>query len=147
MKTLTIAAILGAVTIIPAFAEDTPNTDAGRNIPTSVSYVQASVNTKQPKIPRAGTNSATPGTTVVTYTNAGGGQIGERGIYNAEAAYAADRDANKLVTANALNNSVTNIPTITTSKLTCANPGTCDLWTIDNTQQVYGNNNNNNNGD
>ena len=147
MKTLTIAAILGAVTIIPAFAEDTPNTDAGRNIPTSVSYVQASVNTKQPKIPRAGTNSATPGTTVVTYTDAGGGQIGERGIYNAEAAYAADRDANKLVTANALNNSVTNIPTITTSKLTCANPGTCDLWTIDNTQQVYGNNNNNNNGD
>ena len=144
MKTLTIAAILGAVTIIPAFAEDTPDANAGRNIPTSVSYVQASVNTKQPKIPRAGTNSATPGTTVVTYTDAGGGQIGERGIYNAEAAYAADRDANKLVTANALNNSVTNIPTITTSKLTCANPGTCDLWTLDNTQEVYGNNNNNN---
>ena len=139
MKSIQIAAILGAVTIIPAFAEDTPNTDAGRNIPTSVSYVQASVNTKQPKIPRAGTNSATPGTTVVTYTDAGGGQIGERGIYNAEAAYAADRDANKLVTANALNNSVTNIPTITTSKLTCANPGTCDLWTLDNTQEVYGN--------
>ena len=139
MKTLTIAAILGAVTIIPAFAEDTPDANAGRNIPTSVSYVQASVNTKQPKIPRAGTNSATPGTTVVTYTDAGGGQIGERGIYNAEAAYAADRDANKLVTANALNNSVTNIPTITTSKLTCANPGTCDLWTLDNTQEVYGN--------
>ena len=140
MKTLTIAAILGAVTIIPAFAEDTP--DTGRNIPTSVSYVQASVNTKQPKIPAATTNSATPGTTVVTYTGTAG-QIGERGIYDG-GNYTAGTDANKLVTANALNNSVTNIPTITTSKLTCANPGTCDLWTIDNTQEVYGNNNNNN---
>ena len=137
MKTLTIAAILGAVTIIPAFAEDTPNTDAGRNIPTSVSYVQASVNTKQPKIPRAGTNSAQPGTTVVTYTGTAG-QIGERGIY-AGGNYTAGTDANKLVTANALNYSVTHIPTITTSKLTCANPGTCDLWTLDNTQEVYGN--------
>ena len=135
MKTLTIAAILGAVTIIPAFAEDTP--DTGRNIPTSVSYVQASVNTKQPKIPAATTNSATPGTTVVTYTGTAG-QIGERGIYDG-GNYTAGTDANKLVTANALNNSVTNIPTITTSKLTCANPGTCDLWTLDNTQEVYGN--------
>ena len=139
MKTLTIAAILGAVAIIPAFAEDTPGANAGRNIPTSVSYVQASVNTKQPKIPRAGTNSATPGTTVVTYTDAGGGQIGERGIYDGTSNYNATNDSNKLVTANALNNSVTNIPTITTSKLTCANPGTCDLWTLDNTQEVYGN--------
>ena len=138
MKTLTIAAILGAVTIIPAFAEDTPDANAGRNIPTSVSYVQASVNTKQPKIPRAGTNSATPGTTVVTYTDAGGGQIGERGIYDG-GNYTAGTDANKLVTASALNDSVTNIPTITTSKLTCANSPTCDLWTLDNTQQVYGN--------
>ena len=144
MKTLTIAAILGAVTIIPAFAEDTPNTDAGRNIPTSVSYVQASVNTKQPKIPRAGTNSAQPGTTVVTYTEAGGGQIGERGIYDGTSNYNATDDSNKLVTASALNDSVTNIPTITTSKLTCANSPTCDLWTLDNTQEVYGNNNNNN---
>jgi len=139
MKTLTIAAIFGAVAIIPAFAEDTPNTDAGRNIPTSVSYVQASVNTKQPKIPRAGTNSATPGTTVVTYTEAGGGQIGERGIYSNANSYTAGTDANKLVTASALNDSVTNIPTITTSKLTCANSPTCDLWTLDNTQEVYGN--------
>jgi len=139
MKTLTIAAILGAVTIIPAFAEDTPGANAGRNIPTSVSYVQASVNTKQPKIPRAGTNSARPGTTVVTYTEAGGGQIGERGIYDGTSNYNATDDGNKLVTASALNDSVTSIPTITTSKLTCANPGTCDLWTIDNTQQVYGN--------
>ena len=139
MKTLTIAAILGAVATIPAFAEDTPDANAGRNIPTSVSYVQASVNTKQPKIPRAGTNSATPGTTVVTYTDAGGGQIGERGIYDGTSNYNATNDSNKLVTANALNNSVTNIPTITTSKLTCANPGTCDLWTLDNTQEVYGN--------
>ena len=139
MKTLTIAAILGAVAITPAFAEDTPDANAGRNIPTSVSYVQASVNTKQPKIPRAGTNSATPGTTVVTYTDAGGGQIGERGIYDGTSNYNATNDSNKLVTASALNDSVTNIPTITTSKLTCANPGTCDLWTLDNTQQVYGN--------
>ena len=138
MKSIQIAAILGAVTIIPAFAEDTPDTNAGRNIPTSVSYVQASVNTKQPKIPAATTNSATPGTTVVTYTGTAG-QIGERGIYSNANSYTAGTDANKLVTASALNYSVTNIPTITTSKLTCANPGTCDLWTLDNTQQVYGN--------
>ena len=137
MKTLTIAAILGAVTIIPAFAEDTPDANAGRNIPTSVSYVQASVNTKQAKIPAATTNSATPGTTVVTYTGTAG-QIGERGIYDG-GNYTAGTDANKLVTASALNDSVTNIPTITTSKLTCANSPTCDLWTLDNTQQVYGN--------
>ena len=138
MKTLTIAAILGAVATIPAFAEDTPNTDAGRNIPTSVSYVQAQVDTKQAKIPAATTNSATPGTTVVTYTGTAG-QIGERGIYSNANSYTAGTDANKLVTASALNDSVTNIPTITTSKLTCANPGTCDLWTLDNTQEVYGN--------
>ena len=53
-------------------------------------------------------------------------------------------DANKLVTASALKGSVTNLPTMQTSKLTCANPDTCSLWTIED-QQVYGGNNNNNN--
>ncbi len=45
---------------------------------TSKTYVDT---TRQATIPAAGTNAATPGTTVVTYTNTAG-TIGERGICN-----------------------------------------------------------------
>ena len=136
MTKISIIAALGAVVIMPIFAAEP--TTAERKTTTSVNYVTRQVNTKQPKIPAAGTNSNTLGTTVVTYTTTGEGQIGERGIYNG-GTYSAS-EANKLVTANALNTSVTSIPTITTSKLTCANQADgCTLWTIDD-QTVYGNN-------
>ena len=114
--------------------------------PSSKAYVDTSVGTRQPKIPAAGTNSGTLGTTVVTYTTTGEGTIGERGIYDNPNNYTANTDANKLVTASALKGSVSNLPTLTTSKLTCANPGTCDLWLVQD-QQVYGDENNNSNND
>ena len=114
--------------------------------PSSKAYVDTSVGTRQPKIPAAGTNSGTLGTTVVTYTTTGNGTIGERGIYDNPNEYTAGTDANKLVTASALKGSVSNLPTMTTSKLTCANPGTCDLWLVQD-QQVYGDENNNSNND
>ena len=124
-----------------AYAETT-STD--RKTVSSKAYVDTSVETRQTKIPAAGTNSGTLGTAVVTYTTTGNGTIGERGIYDNPANYTAGTDANKLVTASALKGSVTNLPTMETSKLTCANPDTCSLWTIED-QQVYGDENNNNN--
>ena len=124
-----------------AYAETT-STD--RKTVSSKAYVDTSVETRQNKIPAAGTNSANAGTTVVMYTTTGNGTIGERGIYDNPTSYTAGTDANKLVTASALKGSVTNLPTMQTSKLTCANPGTCSLWTIED-QQVYGDENNNNN--
>ncbi len=56
---------------------------------------------KQDKIPATGTNSARPGTTVVTYTGTAG-TIGERGIYSDASTYNSSTDSNKLVTAAAL---------------------------------------------
>ena len=53
---------------------------------TSRDYVDAQDALKQNKIPVTGTNSATPGTTVVTYTGTAG-QIGERGIFDYETGY------------------------------------------------------------
>ena len=47
---------------------------------TSKQYVDT---TRQATIPATGTNAATPGTTVVTYTNTAG-TLGERGIFNPE---------------------------------------------------------------
>ena len=125
-----------------AYAETT-STD--RKTVSSKAYVDTSVETRQEKIPAAGTNSANAGTTVVMYTTTGNGTIGERGIYDNPANYTAGTDANKLVTASALKGSVTNLPTMETSKLTCANPDTCSLWTIED-QQVYGDENNNTSG-
>ena len=122
-----------------AYAE---TTQADRKTVSSKAYVDTSVETRQNKIPAAGTNSANAGTTVVMYTTTGNGTIGERQIYDGTNNYTSG-DANKLVTASALKGSVTNLPTMETSKLTCANPGTCSLWTIED-QQVYGGNNNNN---
>ena len=129
-------------------------TATDRKTVSSKAYVDTSVETRQAKIPAANTNSGTPGVSVVTYTTTGNGTIGERGIYNDPSNYTANTDANKLVTASALKGSVANLPTMTTSKLTCANSPTCSLWTVQD-QQVYGdennnsnnNNNNNNNND
>ena len=121
-----------------AYAE---TTQADRKTVSSKAYVDTSVETRQQKIPAAGTNSANAGTAVVMYTTTGNGTIGERQIYDGTNNYTSG-DANKLVTASALKGSVTNLPTMETSKLTCANPDTCSLWTIED-QQVYGGNNNN----
>ncbi len=125
-----------------AYAE---TTSADRKTVSSKAYVDTSVETRQQKIPAAGTNSANAGTTVVMYTTTGNGTIGERGIYDNPANYTAGTDANKLVTASALKGSVTSLPTMETSKLTCANQSDgCTLWTIED-QQVYGRNSNGNN--
>ena len=137
-KTLSFAAIIAAIGIMPALAEVTA---ADNRTPTSKGYVDTVVGTRQAKIPAANpTNSSTPGTTVVMYTDTAG-TIGERGIYNG-GTYTAGTDANKLVTAAALDSSVNNIDTMTTTKLTCYNSPTCDLWTID-SQTVYGSGDNN----
>ena len=122
-----------------AYAE---TTSADRKTVSSKAYVDTSVETRQQKIPAANPNNTTIGVSVVTYTNTGNGTIGERQIYDGTNNYTSG-DANKLVTASALKGSVTNLPTMETSKLTCANPDTCSLWTIED-QQVYGNTNNNN---
>ena len=132
------ATIVALFIAMPAYADPTP---ADRKTVSSKAYVDTSVETRQQKIPAAGTNSANAGTTVVMYTTTGNGTIGERGIYDNPANYTAGTDANKLVTASALKGSVTNLPTMETSKLTCANPGTCSLWTIED-QQVYGDDDN-----
>ena len=110
---------------------------AGENTVAAKSYVDNRVDTRQAKIPVAGTNSATTGTSVVMYTDTAG-TIGERGIYSDSSSYTAGTDANKLATASALNGAIDDLPTIETTKLTCANSPTCDLWTIDNHQEVYG---------
>ena len=123
-----------------AYAE---TTQADRKTVSSKAYVDTSVETRQQKIPAANPNNTNIGVSVVTYTNTGNGTIGERGIYDNPANYTAGTDANKVVTASALKGSVTSLPTMETSKLTCANPDTCSLWTIED-QQVYGNTNNNN---
>ena len=122
-----------------ACADPTP---ADRKTPSSKAYVDTKVDTRQNKIPAAGTNSGTLGTAVVTYTQTGNGTIGERGIYDNPNSYTAGTDANKLVTASALKGSVANLPTMTTSKLTCANAPDCTLWALED-QEVYGNENNN----
>ena len=121
------------------FADPTP---LERKTVSSKAYVDTEVGTRQPLIPATGTNSANAGTTVVMYTTTGNGTIGERQIYDGTSNYT-NNDANKLVTASALRGSVTNLPTMETSKLTCANPDTCSLWTIED-QQVYGDDDNNN---
>ena len=135
---LTIAAVIGALVTMPSFATDP--TPAQRKTVTSVNYVTDQIATRQAKIPVAGTNSSNTGTSVVMYTGTAG-TIGERQIFSG--GNYTSGDSNKLVTAGALDSAVTNIPTITTSKLTCANQADgCTLWTIDD-QTVYGNNSGN----
>ena len=124
-----------------AYAE---TTQADRKTVSSKAYVDTSVETRQEKIPAANSNNTNIGVSVVMYTTTGNGTIGERQIYDGTNNYTSG-DANKLVTASALKGSVTNLPTMETSKLTCANPGTCSLWTIVD-QEVYGDEDNNGNG-
>ena len=101
---------------------------------TSRDYVDNALATKQVKIPSAGTAGATAGETVITYT-ASNGQIGERALFTG-GTYDSSTDADKLITASALNGAVSNIPTTETSKLTCTD-GNCLLWNIV-TQTAYG---------
>ena len=129
-KIIIIGAIAGVVATGAAFA-------AADNRVTSKDYVDAGLGTKQNTIPAAGTNTDA-GTSVVMYTN-NAGTVGERKIYSGTD-YNAGTDANKLVTASALNGAVNNIPTIQTSKLVCANSPDCTLWTISD-QDVYGKDN------
>ena len=131
------ATLVAIVIAMPAFATEPTLLD--KKTVSSKAYVDTSVETRQNKIPAAGINSANAGTAVVMYTEDGDGEIGERGIYSDPTNYTAGTDANKLVTASALKGSVTSLPTKETSKLTCANPGTCSLWIIED-QQVYGGN-------
>ena len=133
------AAIVAIFISMPSFA--TP-TATDRKTVSSKAYVDTSVETRQEKIPATNPNNTNIGVSVVTYTTTGNGTIGERQIYDGTNNYTSG-DANKLVTASALKGSVTSLPTMETSKLTCANPDTCSLWTIED-QQVYGNTNNNN---
>ncbi len=122
--------IFAIVMALPAVADD------GDKTTTSKPYVDTQIETTQVKIPAAGTQGVGEGTSVITYTNtAGGGVIGERGLYTG-GTYSAG-DADKLITASALNNTFTNIPTTDTTTLQCANPGTCTLWTIVD-QTAYG---------
>ena len=137
---LTIAAIVGALVTLQSFAADP--TPAERKTVTSVNYVTNQIATRQAKIPVAGTNTSNTGTSVVMYTGTAG-TIGERQIYSDSSSYTAGTDANKLVTAGALDYKANHLPTIGTSKLTCANSPDCTLWTIDD-QTVYGNNSGNN---
>ena len=123
-----------------AYAE---TTSLDRKTVSSKAYVDTSVETRQEKIPTTNPNNTNIGVSVVMYTEAGDGEIGERQIYDGTNNYTSG-DANKLVTASALIGSVTNLPTMETSKLTCANQSAgCTLWTIVD-QQVYGDDDNNN---
>ncbi len=130
--------LIGTVALImtlPAFGDD------GDKTTTSKPYVDTQIETTQVKIPAAGAQGVGEGTSVITYTNtAGGGVIGERGLYTG-GNYSAG-DADKLITAAALNNTFTNLPTTDTTKLECANQsGGCTLWTIID-QTAYGENSN-----
>lgn len=117
-----------------AYATDDAATLLAKKTVTSKNYVDTQVATKQNKIPAANTNSGTPGTSVVMYTGTAG-TVGERGIYSGTSYTSGD--ANKLVTAASLNGTVAAIPSITTSKLECANTPDCTLWTISD-QSVLG---------
>lgn len=102
---------------------------------TSKDYVDDLVATKQAKIPAAGATGVGAGETIITYTGVAG-TIGERGIYNDASSYNATTDADKIITASALNGAVSNISTTETSKLTCYD-NDCTLWSIG-TQTAYG---------
>lgn len=104
---------------------------------TSKDYVDNVAETKQVKIPSAGQSGVGIGDTVMTYTSGGNGAIGERGIFSG-GTYTAGTDADKLITASALNAAIGAIPTTETSKLTCYD-NDCTLWSIG-TQTAYGNN-------
>ena len=134
------ATIIALFIAMPSYAE---TTSLDRKTVSSKAYVDTSVETRQEKIPATNPNNTNIGVSVVMYTEDGDGEIGEGQIYDGTNNYTSG-DANKLVTASALNGSVTNLPTMETSKLTCANQSAgCTLWTIVD-QQVYGDDDNNN---
>ena len=103
---------------------------------TSKDYVDT---TRQATIPATGTNSETPGDTVVTYTSTAG-TIGERGIYDGSNVYDKTTDADKLVTASALDRAVAYLPQTTVTYKTCYQHqnGDCILWNLSD-KDVYGN--------
>ena len=139
-KPLFIGAIASIIAINQVVADTTV---------TSKQYVDT---TRQATIPAAGTNANTPGSTVVTYTGTAG-QIGERGIFNPETNFdyenneVASGHEDDLVTAGSIFPAVgdlyqqieqaTNLPTITTSKMTCVDSPDCTLWAVAD-QTVYG---------
>ena len=122
------------MTIVGAVAEPTTN---DLKTVSSKAYVDTAIATKQLKIPAAGQTNGGAGETVMTYTANGNGEIGERGLYSDASNYNPNTDGDKLITASALKDTFTNLPTTDTTKLECANPGTCDLWTIVD-QTAYG---------
>ena len=74
--------------------------------------------------------------TVVMYKN-DGNIGGERGIYDGSTTYDSSTDADKLVTASVVQNVSNNLPTVTTSKMTCVDAPDCTLWTVAD-RTVYG---------
>ena len=131
LKKILLALVLVVMTTV-ARADDDMKTAASK------AYVDTSVETLQDKIPAANQQGVSAGETVMTYTAAGNGAIGERGIYTGANAYNANSDADKLITASALNDTFTNLPTTGTTKLQCANLNDgCTLWTIVD-QTAYG---------
>ena len=128
MKRILIGTMAVMMTV-PCFAVD------GDNVLTSKPYVDDAVSTRQDKIPAANPSNTNLGETVMTYTDAGNGEIGERELFTG-GLYDAETDGDKLITASALKSAFT-LPETQTTKLVCANPGTCDLWTITN-QTAYG---------
>ncbi len=126
MKRILIGTVAVMMTV-PCFA-------AGENVLTSKPYVDDAVSTRQDKIPAANPSNTNLGETVMTYTGTEG-EIGERELFTG-GTYDATNDADKLITASALKSAFT-LPETQTTKLVCANPGTCDLWTITE-QTAYG---------
>ena len=110
---------------------------------TSKDYVDT---TRQATIPAAETNYDTPGVSVVTYTDTAG-TIGERHICDARADGNKDCSPDDLVTRDTLGDQIiflgdqieqaTNLPTITTSKMTCVDSPDCTLWSVAD-RTVYG---------
>ena len=127
MKRILIGTVAVMMTV-PCFAAD------GDNVLTSKPYVDDAVSTRQDKIPAANPSNTNLGETVMTYTGTDG-EIGERELFTG-GTYDATNDADKLITASALKSAFT-LPETQTTKLVCANPGPCDLWTITN-QTAYG---------
>jgi len=105
------------------------------NTITTKGYVDTEIDTKQLTIPAAGAQGVGAGNTVVTYTSTEG-TLGERELYTGANDYDAESDADKLITASALNGAFTNLPTLETNRLACANQE-CNLWTIT-PQTAYG---------
>ena len=121
---------------------------------TSKDYVDTQDALKQNTIPATGTNSSTPGSTVVTYTGTAG-TIGERGICNdsdeddgenkKEKNDEKDCNGGDLVTVNQLDDQINTLPTTVTKTSVCyewvANAAhtdaNCLLWQLVD-RNVYG---------